>query len=443
MRRWISKLRQSQKIVTKRVVFLVTIFLFVLSLFPHNVFAQTASESLGLTSEVQTATGLGTQDIRLTIAKIIRILLGFLGIIALSLMLYAGYTIMTSAGDANQVDKGKRILLNAVIGLAVVLSAYAITQFFITKLGEATGFRTGGSGNIAGLQNFNASGALGRIVRDHYPFRDQRNVPRNTRISVTFNEALSPNSVFNDTNINGIFGDCINLNSATFDWNVDCDRLNTGAIIVRELDETGVPVGGALDTVGLASVEGGQVFTIVLRPLQPLGNDTAPVLYSVDLTNNILKAADNTGMFDLDRDNHYEWKFLTGIEFDFSPPVVTSVYPANNAEVARNSIIQINFNEAVDPTVTQGETSSFYHIILQNREAAAAPITGTWRITNGYRTVEFVSDQACGENSCGETMYCLPSTCALGDTACSETHNTLIRTAGLISPSSFEAVRAF
>ena len=66
--------------------------------FAASVFAQDAQLNFGL-KPVAEGTGLGGQDIRITIAKIIRAVLGLLGIIALGVMLYGGFMYMTSAGE--------------------------------------------------------------------------------------------------------------------------------------------------------------------------------------------------------------------------------------------------------------------------------------------------------------------------------------------------------
>jgi hypothetical protein len=142
---WSLKLKQTRKIAIKPIFFLVAIFLFGFFILPNVVHAQTTQDALGLT-QIENVTKLGSEDIRLTIAKIIRIMLGLLGIIALSLMLYAGYTIMTSGGESDKVLTGKKILINASIGLLIILSSFAIVQFFITKLGQATDFLGQGGG---------------------------------------------------------------------------------------------------------------------------------------------------------------------------------------------------------------------------------------------------------------------------------------------------------
>ena len=117
---WISKSRKRKKIATIFIsVFFVAVFLFFAA---PIVFAQDANPNaidLGITYGQQT--GLGTDDIRLIIARIIRAVLGLLGIISLSLILYAGYTIMTAMGNEEKVAQGKKILINTVIGLAIIL----------------------------------------------------------------------------------------------------------------------------------------------------------------------------------------------------------------------------------------------------------------------------------------------------------------------------------
>lgn len=110
---------------------------------PQAVGAATTSSYFGLQS--MDATGLGHADIRIIIANIIRVALGFLGILAVSLMLYAGYEWMTSGGNEEQIGTAKKILINATIGLAIILSSYSIVAFVMNKLVEATGY-TGDGG---------------------------------------------------------------------------------------------------------------------------------------------------------------------------------------------------------------------------------------------------------------------------------------------------------
>lgn len=61
------------------------------------------------------------------IGQVINGLLTFLGVIFLILMIYGGYLWMTARGNEQQVEKAKNLIKDAIVGLIVVLAAYAIT----------------------------------------------------------------------------------------------------------------------------------------------------------------------------------------------------------------------------------------------------------------------------------------------------------------------------
>ena len=81
---------------------------------------------------------LGTRSLRDTIAGIINIALGFLGILATRLILYGGFEWMTSAGNTDKIDKANKIISAGVIGLAVILTAYAVSRFVLESLANET-----------------------------------------------------------------------------------------------------------------------------------------------------------------------------------------------------------------------------------------------------------------------------------------------------------------
>ncbi|MBT5338507.1 hypothetical protein HN858_02810 [Candidatus Falkowbacteria bacterium] len=72
------------------------------------------------------------------IGNIVKIVLTLLGVIVLVIIVYAGFLWMTAGGNEDQVKKAKQWLINAIIGLALVLSAYAISSFVVTNLSSAT-----------------------------------------------------------------------------------------------------------------------------------------------------------------------------------------------------------------------------------------------------------------------------------------------------------------
>ncbi len=88
---------------------------------------------------VQEDSGLGATPLTETIGSLIQTLLAFLGVIFLILIIYAGLLWMTAAGNEDKVKKAQSILMSSIIGLIVLLSAYAISYFVISNLATATG----------------------------------------------------------------------------------------------------------------------------------------------------------------------------------------------------------------------------------------------------------------------------------------------------------------
>jgi phage shock protein PspC (stress-responsive transcriptional regulator) len=82
--------------------------------------------------------GLPTGDVRVTIARIVRVAMGLLGIVVVMIVLYGGFLWMTAGGNDEQVGTAKKFIVSGVIGLAIVLSAYAIATFVIGSLVNAT-----------------------------------------------------------------------------------------------------------------------------------------------------------------------------------------------------------------------------------------------------------------------------------------------------------------
>ena len=433
---WIRSDKRNYKKVAMKAVSLFVVAFFVFS-FASVALAQ--GDTFGI-NKVGSFLPLGGEDIRVMAAKVIRIGLSLLGLVAVGIMLYAGFIWMTSGGNEEKISTAKKTMINATIGLAIIMASFAIVQFVLKSLQNAVGIEDNqGAGGRAAL-NFDSylgSGGLGRIVKDHYPLRNQTNVKRNTRLAVTFREAIDPASIIVDSNRNQTLGDCINTNDPAFNWGPQfCDQLNTSSVKIAITATSSVAVPAA----ALTLLEGPErnAFTFTFRPLSSLGSNEAQVDYTVELTRNILKKDGATSAFAGDRHGFYRWRFITDTLEDFDPPHVVSVYPEKGAAHPRNSIVQINFNEPMDPLVVQGASganSPFSHIIFQS-----GSVEGDWRISNGYKTVEFISNIPCGQNSCGDTMYCLPVACPEGNNQCANQYGVLLRSALTLNANSFESV---
>jgi hypothetical protein len=77
------------------------------------------------------------RDIRIIVGSVISSIIGILGILLTIYLLYGGFKWMTANGDDKQVEDAKAIIRNAVIGLAIIMTSYALTQFIIQSLTSA------------------------------------------------------------------------------------------------------------------------------------------------------------------------------------------------------------------------------------------------------------------------------------------------------------------
>jgi len=88
------------------------------------------------------AVGLGQQtNVKSLTANLINIALGFLGIIAVIIIIYAGFKWMTAAGNEEQVKSARATLVQAIIGLTIIFLAWIIVGFAIEQLSITTGSR--------------------------------------------------------------------------------------------------------------------------------------------------------------------------------------------------------------------------------------------------------------------------------------------------------------
>jgi len=63
------------------------------------------------------------------IADILGIVYFIAGIVAVIVIIIAGYMYTTSGGDAGAVKRAKNMILYAVVGIVVIALAFTITQF--------------------------------------------------------------------------------------------------------------------------------------------------------------------------------------------------------------------------------------------------------------------------------------------------------------------------
>ena len=111
----------------------------------HFAFAQETSAHSDLSdyfggttgATFATEAGLGSGDLVSTVASIINVILGFLGVIAVVIILFGGFKWMIAGGDKTKVDEARKWIFSGITGLVIILSAYAIASFVIDRISTA------------------------------------------------------------------------------------------------------------------------------------------------------------------------------------------------------------------------------------------------------------------------------------------------------------------
>lgn len=110
--------------------------LVIILLLPFFVFAQSAT--LEKLKDVGSNKGPFVEpndfSFAIMVGIIIKTFLSLLGIFFITLMILGGYNWMTAQGDESKVEKAKKIITNAIIGLIITLSSYVIWDFVLYKI---------------------------------------------------------------------------------------------------------------------------------------------------------------------------------------------------------------------------------------------------------------------------------------------------------------------
>lgn len=115
--------------------FLIAVFLISILTLPYFVFANPMSGLEDVARNGGYATeGVNETSFASTLGTIIKAFLGFLGIIFIILMIWAGYNWMTAGGNEDKVSKARTTIVRAIIGLIITVSSYAIWYFIFARL---------------------------------------------------------------------------------------------------------------------------------------------------------------------------------------------------------------------------------------------------------------------------------------------------------------------
>lgn len=141
---------QLNKFMKKFLIIFLFLFLFSFVFFGNMGLAKTPFETSLEDTAKETghvdSSGGGGKSIDQIVQTVINVVLSFLGVGFLILMIYGGYVWMIARGNEQEVTKAKNIITSAIIGLIIVLSAYAISYFVISSFDTSSTATTDGGG---------------------------------------------------------------------------------------------------------------------------------------------------------------------------------------------------------------------------------------------------------------------------------------------------------
>ncbi len=80
---------------------------------------------------------INSQNLSDFLTQVIKLLLGLAGVIAVLALIVGGFWYITSAGNEEQSEKGKKTLINAIIGVVIILLSYAIVTVIGNTLSQS------------------------------------------------------------------------------------------------------------------------------------------------------------------------------------------------------------------------------------------------------------------------------------------------------------------
>ena len=115
----------------------VTIGALIAFITPLAARAQDLGSGLLKDTAEKTAGYRGGVEIEQVVGTVISIMLSIIGVVFLVLIVYGGYIWMIARGDESKVEKAKDTISRSIIGLIIVLAAYAITYYVVAALTQS------------------------------------------------------------------------------------------------------------------------------------------------------------------------------------------------------------------------------------------------------------------------------------------------------------------
>jgi len=136
----IKNFDMKQKIASKIKYLFPAVFLVAPFLVRAQSTVSNGLQTSGLQSIFGTSGLNGSQSLSDLIVNVIRLMLLFAGAIAVVFVIIGGYQYIASGGNEETAEKGKKTLINAIIGVVVIVLAYAIINVIVNLVGSGSGY---------------------------------------------------------------------------------------------------------------------------------------------------------------------------------------------------------------------------------------------------------------------------------------------------------------
>ncbi len=107
-------------------------------LLPATTFGQGLTDAQkdldNIKGTLQAGGGAATASLPVLIGNLINVVLGVMGILFVILIVYAGILYLQGGMDKEKISKAKSLIVNAIVGLVIVVAAYAISSFIIQQV---------------------------------------------------------------------------------------------------------------------------------------------------------------------------------------------------------------------------------------------------------------------------------------------------------------------
>ena len=84
--------------------------------------------------QFENETLLSNNDLTTVLGRIIRLVLSFLGLIAVVIIIIGGFQWMTSGGNEEKIGGAKKLMGSGIIGLFIIVIAYAASLFIMNAI---------------------------------------------------------------------------------------------------------------------------------------------------------------------------------------------------------------------------------------------------------------------------------------------------------------------